>query len=471
VPEVDRPVSDAAWSVLVAAVHEEVQRLSDAERTAFVLCDLQGVTQADAAARLGWALGSVSARLCKARQRLLDRLTARGVAPAALAGVGLTAGVAGAVPAALFDTVKQFPATPLAASSGALVLAHGLMEGVAMRVKLTVVATVVVAALGLTGGAVWMSKADAQPTAPSAGSLGPPPGITPGTPTTSAGSSSGQPGGTSPLGPGGPLRADTTSSGRSGVTPGPTVWEHKFVDVKNDRKAFEQIITQHGKDGWEFCSSERFGQGDLVLVFKKRKGGDLIGSSAPSGSTPGGRYGEDGFGRPDSGDTMTTTFKLKHLKASHAADKLKEILAGRALRVTHDDATNSVFIAGEAGTVRQLLGVIEKIIADGDAKPAPTGGASDPRVSLGADTGFSSAGTVPVGSTPGRPTAGATLTVVTLKHAKAAELAEVLKQVFMPQGVSVTADPRTNQLIIRSDDASVPAVKRIIEQLDVSVPR
>ena len=104
------------------------------------------------AARLGWALGSVSARLCKARQRLLERLTARGVAPAAVVGIGLTAGAASAVPAALFDTVKGFPAAPLAASSGAAALARELTEGITMRVKLVAVATVVVAALGITGG-------------------------------------------------------------------------------------------------------------------------------------------------------------------------------------------------------------------------------------------------------------------------------------------------------------------------------
>ncbi|QJW94495.1 RNA polymerase sigma factor [Frigoriglobus tundricola] len=93
-PEADRSVPDAAWEGLVAAVHEEVQRLPDAERTAFVLCDLEGVAQADAAVRLGWPLGSVSGRLCKARQRLLDRLTARGIAPAVVVGIGLTAGAA-----------------------------------------------------------------------------------------------------------------------------------------------------------------------------------------------------------------------------------------------------------------------------------------------------------------------------------------------------------------------------------------
>src|SRR5262245_54785700 len=41
VPEADRPVPDGTWSSLMTAVHEEVRQLPDAERTAFVLCDLE----------------------------------------------------------------------------------------------------------------------------------------------------------------------------------------------------------------------------------------------------------------------------------------------------------------------------------------------------------------------------------------------------------------------------------------------
>src|SRR5580698_9345272 len=40
VVEAGQPVPDTAWAALMTAVHEEVQRLPDLERTAFVLCDL-----------------------------------------------------------------------------------------------------------------------------------------------------------------------------------------------------------------------------------------------------------------------------------------------------------------------------------------------------------------------------------------------------------------------------------------------
>src|SRR5947208_6711758 len=106
-PEPDRPVPDAAWDALLAAVHEEVDRLPGPLRTAFVLCDLQGVRQPDAAERLGWKPGTLTGRLARARRVLLDRLTGRGVAPAGAAGgVGVgAAAAAAAAPPGLIDRV------------------------------------------------------------------------------------------------------------------------------------------------------------------------------------------------------------------------------------------------------------------------------------------------------------------------------------------------------------------------------
>src|SRR5207248_8121100 len=53
------PVPDAKWEAVLAAVHEEVDRLPDALRTAFVLCELGGVPPAEAAGRLGWKPGTL----------------------------------------------------------------------------------------------------------------------------------------------------------------------------------------------------------------------------------------------------------------------------------------------------------------------------------------------------------------------------------------------------------------------------
>src|SRR5262245_38055029 len=162
VPESERPVPDGSWAALMAAVHEEIRQLPDAERTAFVLCDLEGVRQPDAAVRLGWPLGTLSGRLCKARQRLVELLTRRGIAPGVLALGGL-ASSAGTVPAALADKVISFPtATAAGIPSTVAELVRGLVEGVTMRTKLTAAAVVVAGAFGLCGGALVLSNADAQ---------------------------------------------------------------------------------------------------------------------------------------------------------------------------------------------------------------------------------------------------------------------------------------------------------------------
>jgi RNA polymerase sigma factor (sigma-70 family) len=64
------------------AVHEEIDRLPGTYRSAVVLCLLEGLTQEQAAQRLGWAAGTVRSRLARGRERLRWRLTRRGLGPA-----------------------------------------------------------------------------------------------------------------------------------------------------------------------------------------------------------------------------------------------------------------------------------------------------------------------------------------------------------------------------------------------------
>jgi RNA polymerase sigma factor (sigma-70 family) len=86
----ERPLLDDPSPV----IHEEIERLPERYRSAIILCDLEGLTQEQAAARLGWPLGTVRSRLARGRERLRDRLKRRGVdtsgALAALAPGALT---------------------------------------------------------------------------------------------------------------------------------------------------------------------------------------------------------------------------------------------------------------------------------------------------------------------------------------------------------------------------------------------
>jgi RNA polymerase sigma factor (sigma-70 family) len=138
------------------ALDAAIARLPARERTAVVMCYLDGVTNAEAAQRLRCPLGTLAARLSRARDRLRARLTRDGLAPFAEL---LPLAVAGeSLPTALVTaTVRGAIALRAGAAAGvvpASVLT--LMEGVqrAMLMQTWKVALAVLAVLGATGGGV-----------------------------------------------------------------------------------------------------------------------------------------------------------------------------------------------------------------------------------------------------------------------------------------------------------------------------
>lgn len=161
--EAERPVADGAWERLLAAVHLEVEKFPASLREVFVLCDLQGVAQADAAKRLGCTVGSLSSKLAKARAMLAKKLEAQGVVPsvaAAAVGVVGTNSEAGVVPATLASTVRTFVTTPGGASAAVQSLAGGVATMTKLKWAFGATLSVSVVMLGLGTG--WMPSATGQ---------------------------------------------------------------------------------------------------------------------------------------------------------------------------------------------------------------------------------------------------------------------------------------------------------------------
>jgi RNA polymerase sigma factor (sigma-70 family) len=82
---------------------EEVDRLVGKFREPVLLCFYQGFSHTQAAERLGWAVGTVASRLARAKDRLRDRLTRRGVTLPAV-GAGLLVGGPATASASLIQT-------------------------------------------------------------------------------------------------------------------------------------------------------------------------------------------------------------------------------------------------------------------------------------------------------------------------------------------------------------------------------
>jgi RNA polymerase sigma factor (sigma-70 family) len=161
------------WADLRPVLDQELERLPDRLRAPLVLCDLEGLTRPEAARRLGWPDGTVASRLAAGRRKLADRLARRGIvlSGGALA-VSLTDHATAHVPPALFaatarDVGRALTEPTAALTTPAATLADQVIRTMTTR-KLTLLAGLLVAALGGGGLLLLQAVADTRPDRPPA---------------------------------------------------------------------------------------------------------------------------------------------------------------------------------------------------------------------------------------------------------------------------------------------------------------
>jgi RNA polymerase sigma factor (sigma-70 family) len=159
------------WDDVQAVLDEEIGRLPEPFRAAFVLCVLEGQTVPSAAAELGAKEGTVSWRLARARQQLRQRLVRRGIELATVLAVLSVADGSGeaAVPVALTKTTIGIGLSVAAGGPAAEIPSHvaALAAGVtrAMFFSKAKIATALLVVLGLTfaGASTFIHRALATP--------------------------------------------------------------------------------------------------------------------------------------------------------------------------------------------------------------------------------------------------------------------------------------------------------------------
>jgi RNA polymerase sigma factor (sigma-70 family) len=171
--------NEILWRDLRPVLDEEVSRLPEKYRAAFVLCCLEGRTNDEAARALGCPRGTILSRLARARERLRKRLTRRGIGLAVGLGAMVSAEqTTAAVPAGLVYTtltaalgITAGKSTTAVVSAPVAALTQGVLHAMFMtKLKLSLAVALIIVIAGVGAGVLgnW-GPADAAGTPPEDG--------------------------------------------------------------------------------------------------------------------------------------------------------------------------------------------------------------------------------------------------------------------------------------------------------------
>jgi RNA polymerase sigma factor (sigma-70 family) len=153
------PLAEVSARELLLILDAEVGRLPEVYRLPVLLCGLEGLSQEEAARRLGWSPGSVKGRLERGRARLHARLARRGLVPSAVLAAAevARAGAAGVPARWLGPTARAAalvaagrPATDIV-SAEVIALAEGVLKAM---VRTRLIFTAALLTLGVLGASV-----------------------------------------------------------------------------------------------------------------------------------------------------------------------------------------------------------------------------------------------------------------------------------------------------------------------------
>jgi RNA polymerase sigma factor (sigma-70 family) len=162
-------LEDVTWRELRGLLDEELARLPESYRVPLMLCYFEGLTQDEAAQRVGCLPRTLKARLQRGRELLRRRLSRRGLTLAqALIVPALThETIRAAVPQALAAVTPRgaldFAASGVAATPAAVLAQGAIRELFAARLKLVTAVLLVVGLAGFGLGGLFVPPAPEQP--------------------------------------------------------------------------------------------------------------------------------------------------------------------------------------------------------------------------------------------------------------------------------------------------------------------